>query len=363
MLSFPTGVSSRTLTVDVTGDRNDELDELLVVNLSNPTGGHIQDGQGEGTITDDDSSPVASSQSPSTDEDTALPLTLGATDADGDSLTYSLLTEPEHGTLAGASASRTYTPAADFNGTDSFTFEATDGVNDSNIATVTITVNAVNDPPVATANSAILAEDSFALAPLPATDVDGDPLSYAIADGPAHGSLSGSGGSRTYTPDANYNGPDSFTFVANDGTADSNVATVSLTVVPVNDAPVAASDAATVAEDGATALDVLANDSDVDGDTLTVTRWARLRTGRRSSRGTAPSCTRPRRTTTAATASRTRSPTGTAARTPLRPRSPSPRSTTRRSRRTARPRWRRTLPRTSRSTRRTSTATRSPTRS
>ena len=194
MLSFPTGVSSRTLTVDVTGDRNDELDELLVVNLSNPTGGHIQDGQGEGTITDDDSSPVASSQSPSTDEDTALPLTLGATDADGDSLTYSLLTEPEHGTLAGASASRTYTPAADFNGTDSFTFEATDGVNDSNIATVTITVNAVNDPPVATANSAILAEDSFALAPLPATDADGDPLSYAIADGPAHGSLSGSGG-------------------------------------------------------------------------------------------------------------------------------------------------------------------------
>ena len=63
MLSFPTGVSSRTLTVDVTGDRADELDELLVVNLSNPTGGHIVDGQGDGTITDDDSSPVAAPQS------------------------------------------------------------------------------------------------------------------------------------------------------------------------------------------------------------------------------------------------------------------------------------------------------------
>ena len=70
MLSFPTGASSRTLTVDVKGDGVDELDELLVVNLSNPTGGHIVDGQGDGTITDDDSSPVAASQSASTDEDT-----------------------------------------------------------------------------------------------------------------------------------------------------------------------------------------------------------------------------------------------------------------------------------------------------
>jgi len=271
MLSFPTGASTRTLTVDVTGDRTDELDELLVVNLSNPTGGHIVDGQGDGTIMDDDSAPVASSESSSTDEDTPLPLTLAASDADGDPLTYSLVTAPEHGTLAGASASRTYTPAADFNGTDSFTFEASDGVNESNVATVTITVNAVNDPPVASANSAILAEDSFALTPLPATDVDGDPLAYSIVDQPAHGFLSGSGASRTYTPDSNYNGPDSFTFVANDGTADSNVAMVSVTVMPVNDAPVAAGDVTTVAEDGSTAADVLANDSDVDGDTLTVT--------------------------------------------------------------------------------------------
>jgi len=271
MLSFPTGASSRTLTVDVNGDGVDELDELLVVNLSNPTGGHIVDGQGEGTITDDDSSPVAASQSPSTDEDTALPLTLAATDADGDALTYSVVTTPEHGTLAGANASRTYTPAADFNGTDFFTFEATDGVNDSNVATVTITVDAVNDPPLATANSAILAEDSFALASLPATDVDGDPLSYSIADEPAHGSLSGSGASRTYTPDQNYNGADFFTFVANDGTADSNVATVSVTVIPVNDAPVAAGDAITVAEDSAIVVDLLANDFDVDEDTLTIT--------------------------------------------------------------------------------------------
>ena len=229
------------------------------------------------------------------------------------------MTTPEHGTLAGANASRTYTPAADFHGTDSFTFAASDGVNGSNVATVTITVNALNDRPVATANSAILAEDSFALAPLPATDVDGDPLSYSISTVPAHGSLPGSGASRTYTPDSNYNGPDSFTFVANDGTADSNVATVFVTVIPVNDAPVAAGDSTTMPEDGSTTVDVLINDSDVDGDTLTVTSVGAPAHGTAVPQATGPSCTRHRRTTTAATASRTRSPTGTGEPTPPRP--------------------------------------------
>ena len=246
VLHFPTGVMSLTLTVDVTADRLDEVDEVFFVNLSNPTGGHIIDGQGQGTITDDDSSPVAASQTQSTDEDTALPVALLATDANCDPLTYSIVTSPAHGALSGSGADLTYTPAANYNGPDSFMFRATDGVNESNVATVSITVNAVNDPPVASPNSAILAEDSFAMVGLPATDVDGDPLTYSIETGPTHGVLSGSGNSRTYTPAANYNGPDSFTFRAHDGTVDSNVATVSLTVLPVNDPPVAVNDTATV---------------------------------------------------------------------------------------------------------------------
>ena len=214
VLHFPTGVMSRTLTVDVTADRLDEVDEIFFVNLSNPTGGHIIDGQGQGTITDDDSSPVAASQSPSTDEDTALPVTLVATDANCDPLTYSIVTPPAHGALSGSGADRTYTPAANYNGPDSFTFRATDGVNESNVATVSITVNPGNDPPVASPNSAILAEDSFAMVGLPATDLDGDPLTYSVVTPPAHGALSGSGNSRTYTPVADYHGPDSFTFKA-----------------------------------------------------------------------------------------------------------------------------------------------------
>ena len=239
VVHFPTGVMSRTLTVDVTADRLDEGDEIFFVNLSNPTGGHIIDPQGEGTITDDDSSPVAASLSLSANEDTAVPVVLVASDPDCQPLTYSIVTPPAHGALSGSGADLTYTPAANYHGSDSFTFRASDGVNESNIATVSITVNPVNDPPVASPNSAILAEDSFAMVGLPATDIDGDPLTYSIVTGPAHGALSGSGNSRTYTPAANYHGPDSFTFKASDGTVDSNAAAVSLTVLPVNDPPIA----------------------------------------------------------------------------------------------------------------------------
>ncbi len=316
VLHFPTGVMSRTLIVDVMVDRLDEIDEVLFVNLSNPTGGHILDGQGQGTIADDDSSPVAVPQSQSAAEDSALPVVLLASDADCEPLTYSIVTPPAHGALSGSGASQTYTPTANYNGPDSFTFRASDGVNDSNIATVSITVDPVNDLPVASNSSAILAEDSFAMVGLPATDTDGDPLTYSIVGAPAHGAVSGSGASRTYMPTSNYNGPDSFTFRANDGTADSNTATVSLTVVAVNDAPVAVNDAATVAEDGSTELDVRANDTDVDGDLLTVTSVGTPAHGTATLQGTAPSCTPRIPTTTAATASPTRSPTAAGARTP-----------------------------------------------
>src|SRR6185295_17066523 len=110
---------------------------------------------------------------------------------------------------------------------------------------------------------------------LSASDVDGQALTYAIVVGPAHGTLTtltpGSGTAAvTYTPNADYSGSDSFTFKASDGTVDSNVATVTIAVAPQNDAPVAKDDAATTEEDTAATIVVLRNDSDADGDTLTV---------------------------------------------------------------------------------------------
>ncbi|WP_152622808.1 tandem-95 repeat protein, partial [Archangium violaceum] len=141
-----------------------------------------------------------------------------------------------HGTLSGTGASRTYTPAANYHGPDAITFKVNDGTEDSNVATVTLTVTPVNDAPVALTGSVTTAEETAVSVTLEATDVDGDTLTYTVVSGPTHGTLSGTGASRTYTPSANYHGPDSFIFKVNDGTADSNEATVTITVTAVNDA-------------------------------------------------------------------------------------------------------------------------------
>ena len=206
------------------------------------------------------------------------------TDVDGDPLTAVKVSDPAHGTLAlAADGSFIYTPAADYSGADSFTYKANDGLADSNVATVSLTVTAVNDAPVAVADSYGTAEDTAltvtALLGVLAndTDVDGDPLTAVKVSDPAHGTLTlNSDGSFTYTPAADYSGADSFTYKASDGAADSNVATVCLTVTAVNDAPVAVADELRhggghgADRDGAPG--VLANDTDVDGDPLTAIR-------------------------------------------------------------------------------------------
>jgi len=192
------------------------------------------------------------------------------TDVDGDTPSATLVEGPAHGTLAlNANGSFTYTPAADFSGSDSFAYSAVDGIGTSNPATVTIMVNSANDAPVAADDSATTLEDAPVTIPVLAndSDVDGDTLSAALASGPAHGTLTlNTNGSFTYTPTANFNGSDSFTYRASDGSTVSNLATVSITVNSMNDAPVAMNDTATTLEDTVVTIPVLANDSDVDGD-------------------------------------------------------------------------------------------------
>jgi len=169
---------------------------------------------------------------------------LVATDVDGDPLTYAIVAGPSHGTLTAfdtATGAFTYAPTGTYNGPDSFTFKADDGTVDSNEATITITVTPVNNAPVAQNGAFDVAEDGRHTGSLVATDVDGNPLHYAIVTGPAHGTLTAfdpATGAFTYEPAPDYHGPDAFTFKANDGAADSNPATVSITVTPVNDAPV-----------------------------------------------------------------------------------------------------------------------------
>ena len=217
--------------------------------------------------------PVAAGDSYSTNEDTTLTVTapgvLGNdSDIDSATITAIKMSNPAHGTvILNANGSFVYTPSANYNGPDSFTYAANDGTANSTIATVTISVIAVNDAPVANNQFASLSEDGSKALTLTATDVEGSPLTYSFVTPPAHGTLTGTAPNVTYVPAANYNGSDGFTFKANDGSLDSNIATVSLTITSVNDAPVAQSASYTTPVNTPLSGQLIA--SDVEGSALT----------------------------------------------------------------------------------------------
>ncbi|MGC8744976.1 MAG: tandem-95 repeat protein, partial [Verrucomicrobiia bacterium] len=146
-----------------------------------------------------------------------------------------------------------WTPPANANGIiEAFVIRAFDGAAYStNSVNVPIDVTPVNDAPVANPQSVTTDEDTAVNITLTGSDVENDPLTFAIVSGPTHGTLSGTPPNVTYTPAANFNGSDSFTFKVNDGTVDSAIATVNITVNSVNDAPVADSQNVTTDEDTA----------------------------------------------------------------------------------------------------------------
>src|SRR5260221_46787 len=177
-------------------------------------------------------------------EDTVLHGSVFASDVEGDHLTYSLVAGPQHGSVSfNTDGTYTYTPTGDYNGADSFTYKASDGSLTSNTGTVNLTVTPVNDAPVADTAASNISAHTLLDAIATASDVEGDPLSYSLVAGPQHGSVSfNADGTYTYTPTGDYNGADSFTYKASDGSLTSNTGTVNLTVTPVNDAPTIAAD-------------------------------------------------------------------------------------------------------------------------
>ncbi len=206
-----------------------------------------------------------------TNEDTPLQITLTGSDVDDDPFSFVQISDPVHGVLTGTAPNLTYTPDENYFGPDSFTFRTNDGVEDSALATITITVNSVNDQPIGDDKNVVTDEDTSLVITLTGSDVEDAPLSFVYTQ-PAHGTVSGTGSDVTYTPDENYFGPDSFTFVVNDGLIDSEIATVTITVNPIPDVPVAAADEYQVYEGeelDVAAPGVLLNDMDGDGDLLT----------------------------------------------------------------------------------------------
>jgi len=184
------------------------------------------------------SAPTASNGSVSTTTGTAVSGTLSASDSDGDSLTFSIVSQPSHGSVSITNTSTgafTYTPNSGYTGSDSFTFKATDSAgNASNTATESVTISSSNTAPTASNGSVSTDENTAVSGTLSASDSDGDSLTFSIVSQPSNGSVSitnSSTGAFTYTPNSNYYGSDSFTFKATDSAGNaSNTATESVTV-------------------------------------------------------------------------------------------------------------------------------------
>jgi VCBS repeat-containing protein len=214
--------------------------------------------------------PVSTGTSVSVEEDETVSGQLPpAFDVDGDTVSYGLAVQAGHGTATvNVDGSYSYTPAAGYNGPDSFTFSVDDGTATSTYL-VSVTVGAVNDPPSGSNATITVAEDGLASGSLPlATDPDGDPLTYGLGIAPAHGAVAiAADGTYSYRPDANYNGTDTFTYTVSDG-LDQSTYVVSVNVTAVNDAPVGSNATISVSED--IPFDgVLPAASDVDGDPVT----------------------------------------------------------------------------------------------
>lgn len=238
-------------------------------------------------VTGANSRPVANDDSATLDEDDSATINLLANDSDADGTldadSVQIVSNPENGSVSLSSGSATYTPNADFNGTDSFTYVvADDGGALSAGATVTLTVNGVDDAPrVADDTAEILGQVLHSVNVLGNdSDVDGslNVTTVVIVDSPAQGvaSVDPVTGAIGYTPGGGFTSQDSLTYTVQDNTANvSEKATLTLQIAGLNEAPQAVDDATTLDEDDSVTVSVLGNDIDADGNidasSLTIT--------------------------------------------------------------------------------------------
>jgi VCBS repeat-containing protein len=231
------------------------------------------------TVAPVNDAPVAPDRSLSILEDLPGTGIVTATDVDSADLAYVLTGQAAHGTATVGTVNGvgafTYSPAPNYNGSDSFVVAVGDGQGGIDTAVVSVTATPVNDAPVVLDQVLGTSEDSPISRSVAATDDDGDLLSYGIASGPAHGTASviTTSGVFTYTPAANYTGPDSFTVTVSDGHGGTDTATISITVTPANDPPTISAIADSVVnEDSAVgSLSFIVADTETTATSLTVT--------------------------------------------------------------------------------------------
>jgi hypothetical protein len=224
-------------------------------------------------VLDLDEAPVAVNDTATVVEDSsanAIAVLANDTDVDAGPKLVQSVTQPAHGSvvITGSGTGVSYTPATDYSGPDALTYTLDGGA----LASVSITVTPVDDAPIAVADAITIAEDAAAT-PIVVrandTDIDGGPMQVIAVTPVAHGTLviTGAGAGVAYTPGPNYVGADEFTYTLNGGA----MAVVKISVTPVDDPPIAVADAAATFEDAGPAfVDVLANDTDVDGGPMMV---------------------------------------------------------------------------------------------
>ncbi|HEY0332754.1 MAG TPA: Ig-like domain-containing protein [Stenotrophomonas sp.] len=258
--------------------------DAFVVLVSDGDGGKTRATVDIGVL--DNHLPVASTDSISVAEGgIATTLIGGATsvltndsDAENDPLVAVLVSGPTHGSLTlSPNGTFSYVHDGSESSTDGFTYRAHDGTAAGNLVTVSIAVAPVNDAPAA-ADDSYLVESNGSLTAIGTgllandSDAEANTLAAILVSGPSHGTLTlNSNGSFSYQHDGSATSTDSFTYVANDGTANSNVATVHLSIPPFNDWPVAMPDYVTTTEGTPVVIPILANDYDPDGDRLSLT--------------------------------------------------------------------------------------------
>ncbi|WP_390914501.1 cadherin-like domain-containing protein [Pseudosulfitobacter sp. SM2401] len=222
--------------------------------------------------------PTANDDSDVTDEDVSVTVDLigNDTDEEGDALTVTGATVPaDQGTLVdNGDGTVTFTPADDFNGTATISYSITDGNGGTDSAIHEIEVASINDDPVAVDDIETTDEDQPVIIDLIGndTDVDGDPLTIGTVSVPAdQGTVVDNGdGTVTFSPAENFNGPATITYTVIDGEGGSDEGQAIVSVGAVNDGPVANDDVSATDEDVSVVVDLIGNDTDADGDALTV---------------------------------------------------------------------------------------------
>lgn len=191
-------------------------------------------------------------------------------------LQFTIVDLPENGTVSGSGPDFKYVPKPGFSGTDSFVYQVQDQNGNISLATVTIVIQ--NGPPEANDQSHTIDEDTTLPLTLTGTDPEDDLLTCELKTEPDHGTvIVNEDCSAEYTPDPDYNGPDSFEFRMNDPFGGTDVGVVNINMNPVNDPPVANDDTVNLTdEDLPVDLTVIGNDFDVDGDDLTITGFSDL---------------------------------------------------------------------------------------